>query len=418
MLSPGAVLGGRYRLVHELGSGGMGTVYRAVDERTGGEVAVKVIKDGADDPELVARFRRERTFMAIDSPHVVRVLDHGDDDGVLFLVMELLRGENLRARLARSDGLPVDEALAIARDVARALVVAHRGDVAHRDIKPANIMLLDQQPARAVLLDFGIARSLDPGATLTSTSLVVGTPGYIAPEVAMGGRAFDARADLYSLGIVLYEMLVGAPPFVAANALALAARQASEDPLPPRVREPTVPAAVDALAMQLIARNPARRPVDASAVVGAIDALLGGLATLTRGAGPASGIIDANPYVTVTWDEQTRIACFARSAQPFAAAEHVGWGYSVMREAFPGAERADKCLLVDLRRAPMRAEPRFTKIVLAELPLLYAGWRKVASVVKTQEGLRQLEDLRARAGIEGRAFVDEEAALAWLLAVE
>ena len=415
-LSFGVLLAGRYRLESELGSGGMGTVFRAVDERDGSVVAVKVIKDGADDPELVARFRRERTFMAIDSPHVVRVLDHGDDGGVLFLVMELLRGDTLRARLARSDTVPVREALAIARDVARALVVAHAADVAHRDIKPANIMVLDEQPARAVLLDFGIARSLEPGATLTSTSLVVGTPGYIAPEVAMGGRAYDARADLYSLGIVLYEMLVGAPPFVAANALALAARQASEDPLPPRVREPTVPADVDALVMQLVARNPARRPSGAAAVVDALDALLAGAAPAAVHQEPASGVVDESHYVTVTWDAVARVVRFVRSAQPFATADHVGWGYSVAREAFPVAERADKCLLVDLRRAPLRTEPRFTKIVVAELPALSAGWRKVASLLQTEEGARQLDSLRVRAGTAGRTFLDEDAALAWLLA--
>ena len=414
--APGALLGSRYRLQLELGSGGMGTVYRAIDDSTGTAVAIKVIKDGGTDPELVARFRRESALMALDSPHIVRVLDHGEDAGVLFIVMELLRGESLRERLARVDAVPVNEALSIARDVARALVVAHAADVAHRDIKPANVMLLGDAPSRAVLLDFGIARSLEPGATMTSTSLVIGTPGYIAPEIAMGGRAYDARADLYSLGVVLYEMLVGAPPFVAVNALALAARQASEDPLPPRVREPTVPIDVNALVMQLVTRNPARRPGHAAAVVDALDALLAGTAPVAVDDETGSQVIDASPYVTITWDPMVRLARFTRSEQPFATADTVGAGYSVVREAFPVAERADKGMLVDLRRAPMRVDARFTKIVLAELPSLYAGWSKVASLLETEEGARQLEDIRIRAGIVGRTFLDEDTALTWLLA--
>jgi serine/threonine protein kinase len=414
----GSVLGGRYRLQAELGSGGMGTVHRAINEATGDAVAVKVIKSGQDDPELVARFRRERVFMAIDSPHIVRILDHGDDDGVLYLVMELLHGQTLRDRLAQVDVVPVPEALAIARDIARALVVAHAAGVAHRDIKPANIMLTATSPSRAVLLDFGIARSLDPGATMTSTSLVVGTAGYIAPEISMGGRAYDARADLYSLGVVLYEMVVGAPPFVAANALALAALQASEDPQPPRVREPTVPADVDALVMRLVARNPARRPADAATVVAALDALLSGAPAAAEPEVAAAAVIDSSPYATVRWDPLGRIVRFVRSPEPFATAENVGWGYTVVRDAFPVGTRSDKCLLVDLRRGPMRAEPRFAKIVVSELPRLYAGWRKVAALVATEEGARQLADLRARSGSPGRTFFDEDTAFAWLLAEE
>jgi len=412
---PGALLGGRYRLAAELGSGGMGTVYRAVDERDGGDVAVKVIKAGRDDPELVARFKRERTFMAVDSPHVVRVLDHGDDDGVLYLVMELLRGETLRDRMARVDVVAVREALSIARDVAHALVVAHAAGIAHRDIKPANIMLTGAAPSRAVLLDFGIARSLAPASTMTSTSVVVGTAGYIAPEVAMGGRTYDVRADLYSLGVVLYEMLVGAPPFVAANALALAARQASEDPLSPRVREPTVPADVDALVMRLLSRTPARRPADAAAVVGALDALLTGAQPVLTSELCSDGVVDQNPYFTITWDALARVARYVCSAAPFASVEGVGWGYAVIADAFPLAERADKCLLMDVRQAPMRTEPRFGKIVASELPSLTRGWHKVATLVQTEEGVQQIAALRARVCGRGQTFLDEDAALTWLL---
>jgi serine/threonine protein kinase len=392
----------------------MGTVFRAVDEAGGGDVAVKVIKAGLDDPDLVARFRRERVFTALDSPHIVRVLDHGDDDGVLFLVMELLRGETLRTRLFRRE-LAVAEALAIGRDLARALAVAHAAGVAHRDVKPANVILTTDEPSRAVLLDFGIARSLDPSATMTSTSFVVGTAGYIAPEIAMGGRNYDARADLYSLGVVLYEMLVGAPPFVAANALALAARQASEDPLSPRAREPRVPADVDALVMQLVSRTPTRRPASAQAVVAALEALLTGAAPDESSATTSGGVVDQSRWVTIEWDPVARLVRYTRSSEPFAVADDVGRGFSSLRDAFPVAERADKLLLVDLRVGPLRTDPRFVKIALAELPGLQAGWRRVASLVSTEEGARQMASLRERTGLPARVFRDEETALAWLL---
>jgi serine/threonine protein kinase len=411
----GRVLAGRYRLESEIGSGGMGAVYRAVDELSGVVVALKVLKAGSDDPELVARFRREQTFVTVQSPHLVRVLDHGDDDGLLFLVLEYLQGHTLRDRLAQGEALAVQEALTIARDVARALHALHEGGIAHRDIKPANIMLVQEPSPRAVLLDFGIARSLDPGATMTTASFVVGTAGYIAPEISLGGRAYESRADLYSLGVVLYEMLVGAPPFVAANALALAARQASEDPHPPRVREPSVPVDVDRLVMRLLARNPARRPAEARQVVMVLDAFLAGTTPEGLSGDVVDGLIDANPYYTITWDKTAQVVCFTRTETPFAHSEDVGWGYSVAREAFSLAERQDQSLLMDLRRAPLRAEPRFTKIVIAEMPGLYAGWKKVATLVRSQEGLAQVDQLRSRAGVVGRSFVDESAALAWLM---
>ncbi len=424
----GRTLAGRYRLDEELGSGGMGTVYRAVDDTRGEAVAVKVLKMGTADPDVVARFRREQTFSSVSSPHLVRVLDHGDDEGVLFLVLELLRGQSLRERVTSDDPVPVKEALQIARDVACALAELHAIGVAHRDIKPGNIMLVQEPVPRAVVLDFGIARSLDPQATITSTSFIAGTAGYIAPEITMGGRSYDARADLYSLGVVLYEMVVGAPPFVAANALALAARQATEDPLPPRSREPSVPPDVSELVMRLLARNPAKRPASAARVAAKLEALLRG--DLLTGSGEASAeelddddavgprLIDANQYYTIRFDPVTRVVSFTRTSEPFARSEDVGWGYSVAREAFSIAERANTCLLLDVRQAPLRSEPRFNKIVLAEVPALYAGWRKVATLVQSEAGLRQLDEVRRSAGVYGRSFLDEQAAYAWLLSDE
>lgn len=268
---------------------------------------------------------------------------------------------------------------------------------------------------QAVLLDFGIARSNDPGSTMTSTGFVVGTAGYIAPEISLGGRAFDARADLYRLGVVLYEALVGAPPFVAANPFALAARQSSEDPLSPRHREPTVPEDVDELVMRLLARDPMQRPSSAARVVERVAALL------RRGTKPLSTaegapLFERNEFLELSFDPMTRIVRYLRTATPFPSADDVGQSYGVVSHTYPAAVREDKALLIDLRAAPLRTDPRFAKIVTAEMPRLLDGWRRVATLVATDEGRQQLAELRARAGLAGDTFLDEDAALAFLLA--
>lgn len=412
----GTVLAGRYRLDSLLGRGGMGAVHRGTDLQTGAPVAVKLIQ--RDDPQLVSRFRREGAVMTrLRHPHIVQVLEAGEVGGTLFIAMELVEGETLSRRLDRGDALPVDEALGIVRSLALALAAAHGVGILHRDVKPANIMLsrrADGTP-RAVLLDFGIARSPEADATMTSTGLVVGTAGYIAPEVGMGSRQWEARADLYSLGVVLYEALAGAPPFVAGNAMALMARQATEDPIPPHVREPTVPEAASSLALRLMARDPHRRPPHAAAIVEAIDALLAGQ---THGPITTEGafVEEHTPFFDITTDPVTRIVRLARTALPYERAEDAGAAYSTMRAAWPMERRGDFALLIDSRAAPMRLDPRFSKIVAAELPELVRGWRRVATLILTDEGHAQIVALRQRVSIDPRrVFQDEDAALAWLL---
>jgi serine/threonine protein kinase len=431
---PGLVIAGRYRVMDTLGSGGMGAVYRAVDRQTGEMVALKVIKpslvsgegdaasDGALRGELEARFRREAELGALRSDHLVRVLDHGDDEGLLYIAMELLDGVTLKQRLL-GGALEVPAALRMARDVVDGLVVAHAAGVVHRDVKPANIMLVaDPRPGRggerAVLVDFGIARTVDAGATMTATGQVIGTAGYIAPEVALGGRKHDARADLYAVGVVLYEALVGAPPFVGANAMSIVARQANEDPLPPRARQPNVPDAVDDLVLRLIDRRPARRPADAPVVLAAIGALLAGQRPRDLSV-EGEPLLEGNEYIQFTFDPLARIARFKRTAVPYPSPEDVGHAFTLAREAFPVAERKEKALLMDIRDGPLRTDPRFTAIVAAESHGLQAGWRRVAWLVRTEEGVRQLDMLRQRGGHQNRrVFRDEDAALTYLLGLD
>jgi eukaryotic-like serine/threonine-protein kinase len=252
-------LADRYRVERELGSGGMATVYLAEDRRHRRLVAVKVLH-----PELSAvlgaeRFHREIELTAgLQHPHILPLFDSGTADGLLYYVMPLVEGETLRTRLERETQLPVADAVRIAREVADALDYAHRRGVVHRDVKPENILLRD---GHALVADFGIALAVQQagGERMTQTGLSLGTPQYMSPEQAMGEKAVDARADVYALGVVLYEMLAGEPPFVAPTAQAVVARVMTEDPAPPSSRRRSVPPHVDAAVLTALEKVPADR---------------------------------------------------------------------------------------------------------------------------------------------------------------
>src|SRR5664279_2681861 len=209
-----AALADRYRIERELGQGGMATVYLAHDLRHDREVAIKVLHPDLGAALGADRFLSEiKTTAKLQHPHILPLLDSGDADGLLYYVMPVVTGETLRTRLERERQLPIPEAVRIAREVASALDYAHRQGVIHRDIKPENILLHDGQ---ALVADFGISLAVQQagGQRMTQTGLSLGTPQYMAPEQAMGDRAVDARADIYALGAVTYEMLAGEPPFV------------------------------------------------------------------------------------------------------------------------------------------------------------------------------------------------------------
>src|SRR5687767_11505451 len=252
-------LAASYRIDREIGAGGMATVYVAQDVRHDRKVAIKVLH-----PELSAvigadRFLAEiKTTAALQHPHILPLFDSGTADGLLFYVMPFVDGETLRTKLAREKQLPISDAVRITREVANALDYAHRRGVIHRDIKPENILLHEGQ---ALVADFGIALAVQSagGQRMTQTGLSLGTPQYMSPEQAMGEREIGARSDVYSLGAVAYEMLVGEPPFVGPTSQAVFAKVMTEDARPLIPQRRSVPPEVEAAVLRSLEKLPADR---------------------------------------------------------------------------------------------------------------------------------------------------------------
>jgi serine/threonine protein kinase len=251
------LLSGRYRIEEFLGQGGMARVYRGMDLVLGRTVAVKVLNEQLSrDPRAVKRFRREAQAAAgLSHPGIVAVFDTGSDGDVQYIVMEYVIGKTLADILREEGPLPPEHAAALASAVAASLAHAHAKGIVHRDIKPANIM---RTPSGEVkVMDFGIARaaSLD---TLTQTATIMGTASYLAPEQAQGDPV-DARTDVYSLGAVLYEMLIGRPPFIADSPVAVVYKHVGEDPVPPSRVDPRVGPDMDSVVLTAMAKDPAAR---------------------------------------------------------------------------------------------------------------------------------------------------------------
>jgi len=255
----GRALTDRYRIEREIGSGGMATVYLAEDLKHHRKVALKVFQ-----PELSAVVGSERFLAEIEvtanlqHPNILPLFDSGEADGLLFYVMPYVEGESLRERLDREKQLPVEEAIQIALDVAEALQAAHERGVIHRDIKPANILLSRGKP---LVADFGISLALSTagGGRITETGLSLGTPHYMSPEQASADRDPSLASDVYSLGCVLYEMLVGEPPFMGTTAQSVFARLLTEEPTRPNQIRKTIPANVDAAVRRALEKLPADR---------------------------------------------------------------------------------------------------------------------------------------------------------------
>lgn len=256
----GTLLSSRYRLDAQIGTGGMSTVYRAFDTVLERQVAIKVMhRDIASDSDQLERFRREaRAVAQLNHPHIVTVIDAGEDDQTPYIVFEYVPGETLKDRIRRHGRLPIPEAVAYAIEIARALGVAHDRGIVHRDVKPQNVLVDEEGSAKVT--DFGIARTLDQEG-LTADGRVLGTTDYVSPEQALGHHV-TRQSDLYSLGIVLFEMLTGDVPFKGDNQVAVAMKHVREDLPDVQLRRPEVSSALAAVLDRATAKELDQRYAD------------------------------------------------------------------------------------------------------------------------------------------------------------
>ena len=268
----GEVIAGRYELLELIGKGGMSSVYKAHDRLLDRQIAVKILHPHfTEDEEYVERFRREaRAVAQLSHPSIVTVIDRGEDEGRQYIVFEYVEGENLKQLLERTGPMPVRDALLLGLQMARALSFAHGRGLIHRDVKPQNVLL--NADGQAKMTDFGIARSVDvQGVTITGT--VLGTSEYIAPEQARGERV-DAQTDVYSLGVVLYELLVGGVPYEGETFVTVALKHVNE-PVPPVLeRRPDVPTRVALAVERAMAKSPDERFSSMQELVDELEACL------------------------------------------------------------------------------------------------------------------------------------------------
>ncbi|HEX2143027.1 MAG TPA: Stk1 family PASTA domain-containing Ser/Thr kinase, partial [Glycomyces sp.] len=253
------LLGGRYEIGEVVGYGGMAEVHRGRDLRLGRDVAVKLLRaDLSRDESFLIRFQREaQNSASLNHPNIVAVFDTGEEAGIPYMVMEFVNGRTLKEVLIAEGRFDAPVACDIVADMCAALDFSHKHHIIHRDVKPGNVMLSDTNQVK--VMDFGIARALASGqATMTQTSAVIGTAQYLSPEQARG-ETVDARSDVYAVGCVLYELLVGHPPFTGDNPVSVAYQHVREEARPPSELNPNVPASVDAVIMKALAKNPENR---------------------------------------------------------------------------------------------------------------------------------------------------------------
>ncbi len=301
-------LGDSYALGERLGQGGFASVYVATDTKLKRRVAVKVLReDLTEDPAARERFRREaEAVAALRHPNVIPIYGVGEAAGLAFIIMPLIDGGSVADRLACESPLPILEARRILREAASGLAAAHRAGIIHRDIKPDN-MLLDGVDARVVLTDFGIAKALTGDARgLTQTGAVIGTPHYMSPEQASGERVLDVRSDIYSLGVVGFQLLAGQVPFNAATLAGVLVQHLTEAPPPVTRARPDCPPALATVITRCLAKSPEERWSSAEDLMAALDALMGTVAVPSRPSGSGTPRIQLAP---VRRFRRTLLAC-------------------------------------------------------------------------------------------------------------
>jgi serine/threonine protein kinase len=328
---------GHYRVIEQLGSGGMGDVYVAEDGKLGRRVALKLLRpEKAESPDLRARFRREaRAAAALNHPAIVHLYSVEESEGVAFITMELVPGRSLRALLAEGP-LPVPRLIALASQIAEGLASAHAAGVLHRDLKPANVMVTGDD--RVKILDFGLAKFFAPPSLLdteaetmvreaSSPGLTLGTAGYMSPEQALGGKV-DPRTDLFALGVVLYEMATGRPPFEGETLAAVFGQLLHRTPVPPQRLNPSLPPSLAALIEKALAKEPARRHQTASEL---LDDLRRVEPSGRSGTTPAGAVRDAGtaasivvlPFVDLSPDKDQEYFCHGVAEELIASLTRV-----------------------------------------------------------------------------------------------
>jgi serine/threonine-protein kinase len=301
-LLPGVILAGRYVVACEIGRGGMGVVYEAIDATLDRRVAVKCLDvEAGKDQTAVSRFQKEALAVSqIGHPNICDVRDRGTtDDGQHYIVMEYLDGVDLSRLAAREGKLAPRRAAGLVRQILSALDAAHRAGIVHRDLKPENVFVVrgDRGREQVKILDFGIAKQVGDQIVerLTKAGTVVGTPYYMSPEQALGRATIDGRADLWSVGVILYEALTGVLPFRGRSLTEVLASILREEPVPPRRQEPSIPVALEAAVLRALAKDPAGRYRDAASFAAALDRAFDGDAT-PAWSGPALGAAAVDEY--------------------------------------------------------------------------------------------------------------------------
>jgi beta-lactam-binding protein with PASTA domain/predicted Ser/Thr protein kinase len=282
---------GRYRIIRRLGTGGMANVYLAEDEELGRRVAIKILNDRhASDDSFVERFRREaKNAAGLSHPNIVSIYDRGEAEGTYYIAMEYLEGRSLKDRIVSEGPLPIPAAIEATRQILRALGFAHRRGIVHRDIKPHNVLLAqDGAERRHKVTDFGISRTA--ASQMTEAGSIVGTAQYLSPEQARGASV-DQRSDIYSVGIVLYELLTGRLPFTGETPLEIAMKHLSEVPKPPSSLRPEVPPDLDMIVLRALAKDPAERFESAEEMDEELARVAGGGAVTSETAEAATAVL-------------------------------------------------------------------------------------------------------------------------------
>jgi serine/threonine-protein kinase len=295
MIDPETIIDGRYRVISRLGSGGMADVYLAQDQLLGRDVAVKVLHHHfSEDQEFVERFRREASSAAaLSHPNIVAIFDRGEWNGTYYIAMEYVAGRSLKTIVREHGALDPATAIDIVVQILRAARFAHRRGVIHRDLKPHNVII--DEEGRARVTDFGIARAGASDMTLTGS--IMGTAQYLSPEQAQG-LAVSATSDLYSVGVILYELLTGVVPFEGETAVAIALKQVSAEPQAPSALNPALPQSLDAVVLRALAKDPAQRYADADELIAALEherAAVPAFSPAPAAAVPAGAVYHAGP---------------------------------------------------------------------------------------------------------------------------